>query len=225
MATDRKQGDDPEIDELSGLAPEELSDELARDIAKRWDPERLLKLMAARAGKGEQLDATLRSRYEQKLGVDLGHVRIYTGEFAEEFNKQRNADAVTIGGTGMILMGGSPERSMATSAGQSLLAHELTHVAQAERGVHRAGRGTDMVLASEDHEAEAEAMEAEEAAAQQSGASAANGKNAAAADGAGRGKMERTEKLKQQVKERVMDMLAEWGRVEQVRSGPAARRP
>src|SRR5689334_17692343 len=144
VANDRK-GSDDEIDELSGLDPEQLSDEMARSIAKRWDPERLLKLIAARAGKGEQLDHTLRARYEQRLGVDLGHVRIFSGEFAEEFNKTRNADAVTIGGTGMILMGGSADRSMATPQGQALLAHELTHVAQAERGLHRAGRGTDMV--------------------------------------------------------------------------------
>src|SRR4051812_22152330 len=126
---------DDEIDELAELPPEQISDELARDIAKRWDPDRLLRLIAARVGKGEQLDHTLRQRYEQKLGIDLGHVRIYSGEFAEEFNKRRNADAVTIGGTGMILMGGTTDRSMATAAGQALLAHELTHVAQAERGL------------------------------------------------------------------------------------------
>ena len=45
--------DDEELDDLASLPPEQLSDELARDIAKRWDPERLLKLVAARAGKGE----------------------------------------------------------------------------------------------------------------------------------------------------------------------------
>ena len=156
--------EDQELDDLASLPPEQLSDELARDIAKRWDPERLLKLVAARAGKGEQLDHSLRQRYEQKLGVDLGHVRVFTGTFAEEFNRQRNADAVTIGGTGMILMGNSTDRSMATADGQALLAHELTHVAQAEKGVHRAGHGTDMVLASEEHEAEAEAAEADAAA-------------------------------------------------------------
>src|SRR5262245_42327159 len=131
---------------------------MARDIAKRWDPERLLKLVASRAGKGEQLDSSLRARYEQKLGVDLGHVRIYSGEFAEEFNKRRNADAVTIGGTGTILIGGTTDR-MGATAGQALLAHELTHVAQAERGLFRAGRGVDMELATEEHEHEAEQAE------------------------------------------------------------------
>jgi hypothetical protein len=212
---------DAELAELSELSPEQLSDEMARDIAKRWDPERLLKLVAARAGKGEALDLSLRQRYEQKLGVDLGHVRVFTGTFAEEFNKQRNADAVTIGGTGMILMGGSAERSMATSDGQSLLAHELTHVAQAERGLQRAGRGGDMVLASEEHEAEAEAAESEERQAQTGG----GGGGAAHADDSGRGKKERSEKLNEQIKERVIDMLGEWARVEMMRNGPPLRRP
>lgn len=211
---------DAELAELSELSPEQLSDEMARDIAKRWDPERLLKLVAARAGKGEALDLSLRQRYEQKLGVDLGHVRVFTGTFAEEFNKQRNADAVTIGGTGMILMGGSAERSMATADGQSLLAHELTHVAQAERGLQRAGRGGDMVLASEEHEAEAEAAESEERQAQTGG-----GGGGAHADDSGRGKKERSEKLNEQIKERVIDMLGEWARVEVMRNGQPLRRP
>ena len=225
MANDRKEGDDPELDQLAEIAPEHLSDELARDIAKRWDPERLLTLIAARAGKGEQLDASLRARYEQKLGVDLGHVRIYSGEFAQEFNKSRNADAVTIGGTGMILMGGSAERSMATTSGESLLAHELTHVAQAERGMYRAGRGADMVLASDEHEAEAEAVEQSVESEAKGGSGGGGVKSNAAADDAGAGKRERTEKLKDQIREKVIDMLGEWGRVEAMRSGPPMRRP
>lgn len=217
--------DDPELDELAGLAPEQLSDELARDIAKRWDPERLLKLVAARAGKGEQLDHTLRERYEARLGVDLGHVRVFSGTFAEEFNRQRNADAVTIGGTGMILMGNSTDRSMATASGQALLAHELTHVAQAEKGVHRAGHGTDMVLANEEHEAEAEEHEAAEAEAQKGGSSASSPGGKAHADDSGRGKGERTEKLKQEIKTKVIEMLGEYGRIDRMRSGPPMRRP
>lgn len=216
--------DDPELEELAGLPPEELSDELARDIAKRWDPERLLKLVAARAGQGEALDHSLRTRYEAKLGVDLGHVRVFNGGFAEEFNRQRNADAVTIGGTGMILMGNTTDRSMATASGHALLAHELTHVAQAEQGLHRAGRSSDMILANEEHEAEAEAAEHEEEAAQKGGGGGGGG-GSAGADEAGAGKMQRNEKLKQEIKDKVIDMLGEYGRIEQMRSGPSLRRP
>lgn len=207
--------DDSELNDLAELAPEELSDELARDIAKRWDPERLLKLVATRAGKGEALDASLRARYEQKLGVDLSHVRVYTGAFAEEFNKQRNADAVTIGGTGMILMGGTTDRPMESASGQALLAHELTHVAQAERGVHRRGRGVDMELATEEHEAEAEQAEAEEMQHQQGGARDDGGAGAKAA----------AAKLEAEVMEKVIAMLGESMRVLVQRSGSPFRRP
>src|SRR5512138_2112329 len=113
--------------------PEDISDELLR----KYDPERLLKMVAKRAGKGEALDHSIRQKYERRFGVDLGHVRIYSGEFAEEFNKQRNAYAVTLGRTGMILMGGSPDKT--GIAGEALLAHELTHVAQGQRAIGGAG--------------------------------------------------------------------------------------
>src|SRR6185295_11040456 len=116
-------------------------------------------MMSRRAGKGERLDESIREKYEKRFGVDLGHVRVYTGEFAEEFNRQRGAHAVTIGSTGMILMGGSTDKSMGSAAGQALLAHEITHVAQAHKGLHRkATFGGGMPFADE-HEAEAEAVE------------------------------------------------------------------
>jgi len=207
---------DQELDELAEIPPEQLSDALAKDLARRWDPERLLKLVAARAGQGEQLDATLRSRYEQKLGVDLGHVRIYSGEFAEEFNKRRNADAVTIGGTGMILMGGTTDRSPMTQAGQALLAHELTHVAQAERGIFRAGRGVDMDLATEQHEHEAEAAEHSEMT--PGGPAAAQLQHQHAADTA-------KQLLDEEVVTRVIEMLGESMRVLIARGGDEMRRP
>jgi hypothetical protein len=210
--------DDTELEEIAELAPEELSDELARDIAKRWDPERLLKLVATRAGKGEALDASLRARYEEKLGVDLSHVRVYTGAFAEEFNKQRNADAVTIGGTGMILMGGTTDRPMESAAGQALLAHELTHVAQAERGVHRKGRGVDMELATEEHEAEAEAAEHDEMDRHAGGTAAVHAAQQKQQKEAG-------EAVNQAVIDKVMAMLGESVRVLIERSGSSLRRP
>ena len=120
---------------------EQRAEDLTDELARKYDPERLLRMIAKRAGKGEALEHSVRSRYERKFGVDLGHVRVYSGEFAEEFNKKRDAHAVTIGSTGMILMGGTADRSSITSAGEALLAHELTHVAQAQRaqggGLHR----------------------------------------------------------------------------------------
>ena len=214
--------DDPEIEALSALPPEELGEELARDIARRWDPERLMQLVAARAGKGEALDQSLRARYEKRLGVDLGHVRIYTGTFAEEFNRSRNAEAVTIGGTGMILMGNSPERSMATAAGHGLLAHELTHVAQAERGMYRSAKGNeDMELATEEHEAEAEAADSEEQSAQKGGQGGSAHAEHAKVEGDGN----KARQIEQQVTEQVIGMLGDMVRTLHERSGPRWRRP
>ncbi|MCX5747536.1 MAG: DUF4157 domain-containing protein [Proteobacteria bacterium] len=142
------------------MADDQDQTELGEELEKKYDPERLLKLIGKRAGRGESLDHSIRAKYEKRFGVDLGHVRIVTGEFAEEFNRQRGAYAVTVGTSGMILMGNSPDRSMATASGQALLAHELTHVAQAKAGVHRSARGS--MEFAEEHEVEAEAVEHEE---------------------------------------------------------------
>jgi hypothetical protein len=212
--------DDEELESAAAQSPEDLSPELAQEIAMKWDPERILRLVATRAGRGEALDATLRSRYERKLGVDLSHVRVYTGELAQEVNKSFNADAVTIGNTGMILMAGSADKSMATAAGQALLAHELTHVAQSRRGVFRDARfGDDMPLATEEHEAEAEEMQAEELAEAQGGSGGGGGGGDDESAG------EKHQKLTEQVLQRVLDMFAESGRVMLLRGGPFARRP
>lgn len=135
---------------------------LSDEIARRWDPRQLLRTVGRGAGAGAPLDATTRGKFERRLGVDLGGVRVYTGEFAEKVTTRHGAEAVTVGGTGMIFMSGSPDRSPATSAGRALLAHELTHVAQSARGIYRSAPGERPPLATEEHEAEAEAVEAEE---------------------------------------------------------------
>lgn len=139
-------------------ADPDANTQLTDEIAKKYDPERLLRMVSSRAGKGQSLEHDVRAKYERRFGVDLGHVRIITGQFAEEFNKQRSAYAVTVGGTGMILMGGSADKGMHTRAGQALLAHELTHVAQQRRGLYN--KDFDATHAQE-HEQEAEEIEHE----------------------------------------------------------------
>lgn len=190
---------------------EDLNDELTR----KYDPERLLKMIGQRAGKGESLDLAIRNKYEKRFGVDLSHVRIFTGEFAEEFNKQRNAHAVTVGATGMILMGGSADKGMAGSGGQSLLAHELTHVAQAQRnqggGLYR--KTTEAMPFTEEHEAEAEHHE------QAVAAEGAGGKGAGAAKADGK----KLEEAIEQVTERVYDMMADAARTFSYRNGDQRR--
>lgn len=203
---------DPSEDEI--LAALEAEDSLSDEIVRKWDPSRLLKLVAKRAGRGERLDESTRRRYERKLGVDLGNVRIYTGEFAEEVTKAHRAEAVTIGTTGMILMGGSPNKSMASNSGRALLAHELTHVAQEQRSVQRkASFGEATPLATEDNEAEAEAMEAAEL------------DEASSGNPDGENPEERQARLKEIVRKRVVDMLADDERSRLMRNGPEGWRP
>jgi hypothetical protein len=199
--------------------------DLGDELARKYDPERLLALVSKRAGRGEPLEASVRARYERRFGVDLSHVRVYTGEFAEEFNRQRNAYAVTIGTTGMILMGGSPDRSMASASGQALLAHELTHVAQSRRGMHF--KSTGGMPFAEEHEAEAEAVEhavlAEHAGAQ----GVAQGEHPPGGVDEHQTN-QHAEKQKQdaiaKIKQRVMDLLADTARNQAARNG-SARRP
>jgi hypothetical protein len=203
---------DPTEDEI--LAALESDTSLSDEIIRKWDPARILKMVAKRAGRGEKLDESTRARYERKLGVDLGSVRVYTGEFAEEVTKAHRAEAVTIGTTGMILMGGSPNKSMASASGRALLAHELTHVAQEQRSMQRkAAFGEATPLATDEHEAEAEAMEAEEM------------QDASSSNPDGENPEERQARLTELVRKRVLDMLAEDERNRLSRSGPESWRP
>ena len=204
-------------DEQTETGADQLTDELAR----KYDPERLLRMISKRAGKGESLNHSIRAKYEKRFGVDLGHVRIYTGEFAEEFNRQRSAYAVTIGSTGMILMGGSPEKSMGSAAGQALLAHELTHVAQAEQGLHRKATFQGGMPFTAEHEAEAEAVE--HSVASSGGNHAADTTAAANAASAAQNSKEAMEKAIEQIKERVHQLLADAARNQELRNGPQRR--
>jgi len=206
------------VSDPTGISDTENAELLTDELARKYDPERLLRIIARKAGRGERLDHSIRAKYEKRFGVDLGHVRLFTGEFAEEFNRQRSAYAVTIGSTGMILMGGSPHKSMGTTAGQALLAHELTHVAQAKRGLHRSAHEGARPLATESHEQEAEAVEADVA---------GGGDAAASAEAAGapaRNAKEAKEALHDKIKQRVLDMAAEAARTSYWRNG-VDRRP
>ncbi len=219
---------DPAAEQSAESAPAAEGDtpaeQLTDEIARKYDPERLLKMVNRKAGRGHQLDHSVRAKYERRFGVDLGHVRIYTGEFAEEFNRKRSAYAVTIGSTGMILMGGSPDKSMGSHSGQALLAHELTHVAQSKRGLHNKNFDGAMPLATEEHEEEAEMIEAE---------IMAGGDLSGALGGLPSNKLlhvtaekkqkdaEELERAREKVMKKVMDDMAEEARGQSARNQPA----
>ncbi len=208
MAIDPQTGE-----ELPEKPPDDRAEDLTDELARKYDPERMLKMVARSAGRGERLEHSVRSRYEKRFGVDLGHVRIFAGEFAEEFNRQRNAYAVTIGSTGMILMGGSPEKSMGSTAGQALLAHELTHVAQAQKGMHRSASYDGGMPFAQEHEAEAEQTEQ---AVTQEAAGGQGGKDAGA-------EQANQEELIEQIKERVFELAADSARNQHSRNAPRRR--
>lgn len=210
-------------------APQDTrAEDLTDDLAKKYDPERLLKIVSRRAGRGESLDHHVRTRYERKFGIDLSHVRVYTGEFAEEFNRQRNAYAVTIGGTGMIMMGGSPDKSPDSAAGRALLAHELTHVAQATRGargLHRKSSFDGGMPFAEEHEEEAEMIEDETIAEELGAAALHDGKEGAKMHGAVKhAAVEGYRKQVEKIKERVIELAGETARQQYMRNGPPVRR-
>ena len=201
----------------TGPQGEELTDEIAR----KYDPERLLKLVARKAGRGEALDASIRAKYEKRFGVDLGHVRVVTGEFAEEFNRQREAHAVTVGGTGLILMGNTTDKAVGTRAGEALLAHELTHVAQARRGLHNRNATPDFTHADEIEAHEVE-PEVESGGDHPEGQGASKG--AAEAMQAGKAAAAQQKEQLEKIKARVLEMMAETARNQSFRNG-SVRRP
>src|SRR4051812_19870010 len=179
---------------------------LSQDIAHRWDPSRLSRMVVGEAGSGEKLDIGTQSEMEKRLGGRFSDVRVFRGAFAEAVTKAHRADAVTIANTGMILVREGPRSDPKTALGKALLAHELTHVSQAQRGLHFALEGGESQGAP--HEQEAEAIEQQVHAEETGGAPAAG---AAAAGGGGINKA--------QVIARVLELVEDWQRTYEERLG------
>jgi hypothetical protein len=94
---------------------------------------------------GRPLDAATRAFFEPRFGHDFGRVRVHTDSRAAAAAGAIDALAYTVGqdvvfGSGMYAPG--------TSAGQRLLAHELTHVVQ--QGQQPDGRPTGVHLGRND---------------------------------------------------------------------------
>lgn len=80
---------------------------------------------------GQPLDSHTRATMESGLGHDFGKVRIHTDSQAAESAHSLRAKAYT---SGDHVVFGSGRYDTNTSDGRKLLAHELTHVAQQDRG-------------------------------------------------------------------------------------------
>ena len=132
--------------------------QMAEEVQRRYDPARLSKVEASAAGRAEKLDDETRRKMEARLGARFDDVRVIRGAFADRVTKRHRADAVTIGSTGLILLRDTPRTNMRTPEGKALLAHELTHVRQAQRGMHFAKeQGSDGAA----HEQEAHRVESD----------------------------------------------------------------
>jgi Domain of unknown function (DUF4157) len=176
---------------------------LSQEIAQRYSPDRLRRIVVDEAGRGEHLDVGTQSEMEKRLGGTFQGVRVFRGPFAEAITRQHRADAVTIASTGMILVREGPRSDPKTALGKALLAHELTHVRQAQSGLHFALEGGGAQNAP--HEAEAEHVEAA-VHAEASGAGALHG-GAAGSHTAGQGGNQ--EEKRRQIMKRVYELLEE----------------
>ncbi|MGH2919024.1 MAG: eCIS core domain-containing protein [Solirubrobacteraceae bacterium] len=86
-------------------------------------------------GGGGALDAGVRDRLAPGLGDSLADVRVHTDDHADALSRSVCARAFTTGADVYFARG---EYRPGTSDGDSLLAHELTHVVQ-QRGVSTTG--------------------------------------------------------------------------------------
>jgi hypothetical protein len=83
-------------------------------------------LQSSRSG-GSPLPDEHRSKMESAFGADFGAVRVHTGPASTELNDRIQAKAFTTG-SDIYFRGDVPDAN--SSAGQELLAHELTHTIQ-----------------------------------------------------------------------------------------------
>ncbi len=82
---------------------------------------------AALRSPGQPLDAATRATLEPRLGYDFSHVRVHTDARAAASVRALDARAYAIG---RDIVFGAGQYNPGAGAGRSLLAHELTHVAQ-----------------------------------------------------------------------------------------------
>jgi hypothetical protein len=80
---------------------------------------------------GRPLDVSTRTYIEPRFGHDFSRVRIHDDTAAQAATRGLGVAAYTVG-RDIAFPGWAP--SVGTSAGRSLLVHELTHVVQQERG-------------------------------------------------------------------------------------------
>lgn len=91
---------------------------------------------------GQPLDPATRSFMEERFGYDFSRVRVHSDAAAERSAQDLNAHAYTVGSA--IVMGAG-RFAPGTSEGRRLLAHELTHVVQADSTARQTALRTSSV--------------------------------------------------------------------------------
>jgi len=99
-------------------------------------------------GGGQPLPTSTRAFFEPRFGYDFSHVRVHTDTKAAEAAREVNARAFTIGRDVVFGLG---QYAPGISAGQRLMAHELTHVVQQQNqkkycGVNQSERYDSLCL-------------------------------------------------------------------------------
>ena len=85
----------------------------------------------ALAGPGKPLEPAFRQGMEQRFGYDFSRVRVHSGAKAEQSAREVSARAYTVGSD---IVFGSGLFAPGTRRGRRLIAHELTHVVQQNKG-------------------------------------------------------------------------------------------
>jgi hypothetical protein len=135
------------VQRLIAQCSDERAFELDDDTAER--------IMRERSG-GQSLEIDVQERMGTAIGHDFGDVRVHTSPASDELNRQLGAKAFTTGRDIFFREGAYKPHS---SAGQELIAHELTHVAQQSSGAVGSGGGRMTVNAPGDaFEQEADAV-------------------------------------------------------------------
>ena len=104
---------------------------------------------------GRPLDANTRSIFEPRFGHDFSKVCIHTDSQAARSAQAVQAHAYTVG---REIVFGAAQYAPGTTAGNSLLAHELTHVVQQGQGAQGAGSARSISSPTDAAEREAESI-------------------------------------------------------------------
>ncbi|AFY34119.1 DUF4157 domain-containing protein [Calothrix sp. PCC 7507] len=83
-------------------------------------------------GSGQPLPTSVRNFFEPRFGYNFNQVQIHTDAHANKIAHQLNAQAFT---TRQHIVFGTGQYAPETTAGQKLLAHELTHIVQQENAL------------------------------------------------------------------------------------------